>query len=311
MNEQVVALAARWYVALQKPDADWDGFTLWLEADPAHRKAYDEIALVDDLVEQHRIALDAAAMPFDSAAIRSRGRWRLLAVAAVGVLALVVSWNLLPIRGGTTQTYTADAGAARRIDLRDGSTIDLAASSVLTVTGRNQEHLTLEGGAYFDVRHAAGRTMVIESGEFQVRDIGTRFEIATAPHGIRVAVSEGELAVTSRRYAQRLPVTAGQQLLVSGTPSTAEYSAVATGDVASWRAGRLVFQDAPLSQVVAEISRHSGVEVVVDPQVADRRFSGVLTIGDGTALVGRLEEIMGLRALQADGGVRLVADSDQ
>ena len=153
--------------------------------------------------------------------------------------------------------------------------------------------------------------MIIESGNFQVRDIGTRFEIATAADGIRVAVAEGRVTVGARDLAQALPVTAGQQLVVSGRGATAEYEAVATGDVASWRTGRLVYHNAPLSQVVAEISRYAGVAVAADPQVADRRFSGVLTIGDGTALVGRLEEIMGLTARQQDGVLRLVADRDQ
>lgn len=311
MNEQMIEQALRWHAALQQSDADWDGFTLWLEADPAHRAAYDEMALVDDLVERHRSGLAAAtAIRFGTAA-KPDGRWRLVAVAAVGALALVLSWNHLPFRGEPARTYVADAGGLRQIELADGSRIALAAASALTVSGRDQRRLKLQGSAYFDVPHDPARTLTIESGEYQVRDIGTRFEIATSPGGIRVAVEEGEVSVSARNLAQPLAVTAGRQLLVSGGSNTAEYVAVATEDVASWRTGRLVFHNAPLSQVVAEISRHAGVEVAVDPQLADRRFSGVLTIGDGTALVGRLEEIMGLTALQQDGGVRLVADRDQ
>jgi transmembrane sensor len=299
-------------MALQRPDADWDGFTVWLEADPAHRKAYDGIALVDDLVEQHRGQLAAAAL-LRSGPVHTSSRfaWKFAAAAAVVALALVISWNQLPFGGAAPRIYMTQAGAAQRIGLNDGSTVELAAGSTLAVSGRRQDHLKLQGSAYFDVPHDASRTMIIESGDFQVRDIGTRFEIATAADGIRVAVAEGSLTVTARNLAQALPVTAGQQLVVSGRGATAEYEAVAMENVASWRSGRLVFHNAPLSQVVAEISRHAGVVVTADPQVADRRFSGVLTIGDGTALVGRLEEIMGLTARQQDGVVRLGADRDQ
>jgi len=299
MSEQINEQALRWHTALQAADADWDAFTQWLEADPAHREAYDQVALVDDLVGRHRAGL--ASVPFESATTRSRGRWRLAAVAA-GALVLALSWNYLPFTEPAAVTYMADAGATREVQLQDGSRIALAAASTLTVSGREQQHLSLKGSAYFDVPHDPARRLVIDSGDFQIRDIGTRFEVATAPGGIRVAVAEGEVSVTMRNSAQALPVAAGQQLLFSGSPAVAEYVAVATEDVGSWRSGRLVFHNAPLSQVVAEISRQAGVDVVVDPQVADRRFSGVLTIGDGTALVGRLEEIM---------GIRLVAGSDK
>jgi transmembrane sensor len=312
MNEQASEQATQWHMALQQPDADWEGFTVWLEADPAHRKAYDEIAIVDDLVEQHRGQLAAAALLRPGyAQPKSRLAWKFAAAAAVGALALVMSWNQLPFGGAAPRVYTTQTGAALHIGLADGSTVELAAASTLAVSGRRQDHLKLQGSAYFDVPHDPSRTMIIESGDFQVRDIGTRFEIATAADGIRVAVAEGSLTVTARNLAQALPVTAGQQLVVSGRGATAEYEAVAMENVASWRSGRLVFHNAPLSQVVAEISRHAGVVVTADPQVADRRFSGVLTIGDGTALVGRLEEIMGLTARQQDGVVRLGADRDQ
>jgi transmembrane sensor len=312
MNAQVHEAALKWHVDLQRADADWDGFILWLEADPAHRIAYDEIALVDDLVQQHRVELAGTTVSRPVATGTGlMPAWKFAAAAAVGALALVLSWSHLPFGGATQHTYTTQAGAARHIELVDGSTVELAAASSLSVSGSRQDHLRLQGSAYFEVPHDATRTMIIESGNFQVRDIGTRFEIATAADGIRVAVAEGRVTVGARDLAQALPVTAGQQLVVSGRGATAEYEAIATGDVASWRTGRLVYHNAPLSQVVAEISRYAGVAVAADPQVADRRFSGVLTIGDGTALVGRLEEIMGLTVRQQDGVLRLVADRDQ
>ena len=317
MNAQAHEAALRWHAALQRADADWDGFTLWLEADPAHRTAYDDIAIVDDLVDAHCGELAAANLPRHGSTKTGSTNtgpmlaWKFAAAAAVGALALVLSWNHLPVGGESPRVYTTQAGAARHIELADGSTVELAAASTLAVSGRRQDHLKLQGSAYFNVPHDTSRTMIIESGNFQVRDIGTRFEIATATDGIRVAVAEGRVTVGARNLAQALPVTAGQQLVVSGHGATAEYEAVASDDVASWRTGRLVYHNAPLSQVVAEVSRHAGVVVSADPQVADRRFSGVLTIGDGTALVGRLEEIMGLKARQQDGAVRLFADRDQ
>ena len=49
--------AAAWQVASANDDMDWDGFTRWLEADPRHRRAFDEVALADTLVDDHRESL--------------------------------------------------------------------------------------------------------------------------------------------------------------------------------------------------------------------------------------------------------------
>ena len=137
MNAQVHEAALRWHVDLQRADADWDGFTLWLEADPAHRTAYDAIAMVDDLVQQHRGELAAATVSRPvSTGTGLMPAWKFAAAAAVGALALVLSWNHLPFGGATPHIYTTQAGAARHIELVDGSTVELAAASSLSVSGR-------------------------------------------------------------------------------------------------------------------------------------------------------------------------------
>ena len=53
MNEDIHDQAWHWHIALSGEDADWDGFTAWLEANPAHRSAYNEVALLDDAQKVH------------------------------------------------------------------------------------------------------------------------------------------------------------------------------------------------------------------------------------------------------------------
>ena len=61
-NETILDQAIAWHRAQDDADFDWDGFTLWLEADPAHRTAFDSIALIDARIADHRATL-AALMP--------------------------------------------------------------------------------------------------------------------------------------------------------------------------------------------------------------------------------------------------------
>jgi transmembrane sensor len=55
-----------------------------------------------------------------------------------------------------------------------------------------------------------------------------------------------------------------------------------------------------LSIVAADITRYSGKTIIVDPSLRQKRFSGVLAIGDGSTLLSNLASLMAL-SYQADG----------
>ncbi|MDZ7895667.1 MAG: hypothetical protein U5M50_12350 [Sphingobium sp.] len=102
-------------------------------------------------------------------------------------------------------------------------------------------------------------------------------------------------------------LTAGRQLVVDDRSGTGDLAAVEPGNVGSWRAGRLVYDNVPLSLVAADLSRYGRQQVKVGEAVAGRRFSGVLVVGDGGKLVQDVAQIMGLRASRSDGAVLLDA----
>ena len=110
---------------------------------------------------------------------------------------------------------------------------------------------------------------------------------------LSIGVSEGNVTVTVDEGAAT-QVSAGEQLIARSDGRSIRKTSIAAKDVGSWRLGRLVYNDAPLSIVAADISRYSGKTVIVDPSLRDRRFSGVLAIGDGSGLLGNLADLMAL-----------------
>lgn len=311
MNEEILQQAVRWHEAAGRGDCDWDAFTTWLEQHPAHQRAYDDVALLGDWVDRRRWQLvhlrDAAPGPGARAGRRSL--WLGVAAAAVLVAVTVaLTWRQLALAPAPAVSYQADTTATRRFTLDDGSTIVLAPGSSVNVSGRRQNRIELTGAAYFDVPHDPQRALVVVAGNYVIRDIGTRFEVVSGRDELKVAVTDGLVAVDLPRGSGTAQVGAGQRLLVTGEPPVAEYASIAADDVATWRQGRLVFRNEPLSMVAQQISRQAGVTVTVDPAIAHRRFSGVLTVGDGSELVSRLTEIMGLDGTRlGDDSIRLSA----
>jgi transmembrane sensor len=306
-DEGVLQAALRWQESIARGDCDWEAFTLWLEADVAHQQAYDDVALLDDQLLRHRTELQHKAL----AAGKLRPLWRTWTAAAlVAVLAVIALWVALPLQpfaGLRAQSYQASTAQSRSIVLDDGSQIQLAPGSSVRISGWRQNRVDLRGAAYFDVPHDPQRTLVVTAGEYSIRDIGTRFEVVSAEHALKVAVAEGSVLVDLPGGSGSAQVNAGNRLLVSGASPVAEYETMASDDVAGWRNGRLVFHNEPLALVVQQISAHAGVAVTVDAAIAERRFSGVLVIGDGSHLVSRLGEIMGLAMVHEAAGVHLSA----
>jgi len=282
--------AVAWHAALAHDDADWDGFTAWLEADPANQAAYDIVALSDALADEHRETLvGLLAAPAPKPWWRRRG---LVSGALGGAIAASLTALLVvpAVRGPETQRWQTKVGESRTIAFADGAQATLAPGTKLAATGGQ---LTLEGTAFFAIRHDPSRPVAITANGVTVSDVGTRFDMAADKDGVRVAVAEGEVAVAPLGQAA-VPVTAGHRVLVAG--SRVETGLAAAGDVAAWRGGRLVYDRVPLSLVAADIARYAGGRVTVDPGDADRRFSGAMAIGDRVTMARSLAVLMGLDA---------------
>ena len=310
IEDRIMAEAANWHMATESDAMDWDGFTRWLEADPAHRCAYDEIALTDGLLQDHRDSLgealrDAGDLSAPSQAVANdtgnepstiaRGKFpRRLFLAATAVAAALAAVIAVPqFATPAAQTYVS-TDTARQIALEDGSSVTLAPRSRLSIEGRNQDRMALSGGALFDIRHDPDRPLTITAGDLRISDIGTRFDVQAEEAHVRVAVVEGTVNVISESGTS-VELPAGKGLSFDRRGGNATVASVRAEDVGSWRQGRLSYDSAPLSLVIADLHRYAGVRVDMPDAIGDRRFSGTLTVGDGNAALRDLAQVMGLR----------------
>lgn len=301
-HDDIFGSAAAWHAASTDDAMDWDGFTSWLEADPRHRLAYDEIALADAAIADHRAALDRSE-PANDVEGESRSRPRLAWAGGAIAAALVAVLAIAPVVRDPATTY-ATQDASRTIALKDGSQVVLAPHSTLEARG-GDTRLALTGGAYFAVPHDPSRRLEISAGPLTISDIGTRFDVKASPTDVQVAVAEGQVSVAAAALDRPLTVAASQALAFDGQAGTATLRSVSPGTVGAWRRGQLTFSDTPLSLVVADLQRYAGVDVAISKSLRGRRFTGSLEIHDGAAAARDLAGLMGL-ALRADGnGYRL------
>jgi transmembrane sensor len=219
-----------------------------------------------------------------------------IAVAAAGL----AIWQATRKAGETTgagHTYVTGVGQRDSVRLPDGSRVILGPESKLTVAagyGTPGRDVALEGEAYFDVLHDDAHAFAVRAGGASVRDIGTTFTVRTAAsREVRVAVTSGVVLLTDTAGTADRGVVLHQGdvgVLRAGGLTEAQRGRASEDDVA-WTSGRLVFRDAPLAEVQAELRRWYGIELrVADPALADRHLTITLA-GDPPDQVLRVIEL--------------------
>lgn len=269
------AVAQAWFVRLadgDAGDAEHARFRAWLAAAPEHRAAWERTcrlwSRLDGLAPalQGRAAEVAAAAPLPAGPRLSRRRWLAGAVAAAAVAVAGGAWvrdnHLLADRRTAT-------GERRAVTLADGSAVELGSASALSVefTERQRKVVLHAGEAFFRVAADPVRPFVVAAGDGETRALGTAFNVRHGAAAIEVTVTEHAVAV-SLGGGEAIAVGAGQQVRYADG-RLGDVRAVDTAAALAWRQDRLVFHEAPLGEVVADLGRHRpGRIVITDAAVA-------------------------------------------
>lgn len=306
IDDQIKEEAAAWFVRQRDPaTADWDGFMAWLEQDPARNAAYEAVALADgdygELIAD--AALPQASNDNPQVATRRFGRMAGWATAAAAVLG-ATAWPLLTA-GPETYALETAAGQHDSVRLDDGTRIDLNGGSHITLRKGDNRFASLDRGeATFTVTHDPSRPFTVKVGDDVVQDVGTVFNIVHDGGVMETAVSSGE--VVYNPDGEAVHVSAGQVLRLSADGKTLSLGAIAPTEVATWRNGRLVYKNAPLGRVAADLSRNLHKKVRISPEIAARPFSGVIMLGgDEAALLPRIGAMLDVTITHETDGWRL------
>lgn len=290
--------AAAWLVRLEAPEAaeaDWIAFEQWL-ADPENKRALDEIDRALAVVEDHRDAFDHRQRPPVTHHLRSA-----VFVALASAAAVLLFMQLRPVPSQTF-SYEAPASGARAVALPDGTSVTLNRGAFVEVRWSPTERRVIlgRGEAAFRVTHNESAPFAVVAGAASISDLGTEFNVLRARDALTVTVRDGSVALSGA--GRVLTLTAGDQIRIdNGRVATRRVNA---DDAFAWRNGRLVYRDALLSEVVADLNRYSATPIsIADGQAASLRFSGILVIDSAAAMTTRLEAFLPVRSEHNTSGI--------
>lgn len=306
-------VAAEWVVRLrsdQRTHADEQDFRAWLEQNPAHAQAYADCAALWDGVGELVSSSEAHAMlkPLRTPVLVRRRFFnrRMVVFSAVGGALAVGAGLIGPLIVNDASTMQTAVGEQRRVQLADGSDVFLNTDTKLRVKLMATQRLIFldRGQAFFEVTKDINRPFRVFAGRTEVRALGTAFEVRRIGDGIQVTLEEGKVAIyrgedgsseplgtppstdtspdpfrsgdTSKRLAVLVP---GEQAVLKATEPVA-IGKVDLTKTQAWRYGRMILDNAPLGDVISDLNRYGGVQIILaDPRLASIRVSGVFHTG--------------------------------
>jgi transmembrane sensor len=248
---------------------------------------------------------------------RRASRWRVGVAAAAACAVIAAGIGYVATRGRTPVVHavpplTYATAVREQSDLRlpDGTRVRLAPGSRLRVAtdfGVERRDVYLDGEGYFEVVHDEARPFTVYAGATSVRDIGTAFSVRSyaADSAVQVVVREGEVAMLG---VGRL--VAGDVGRVTSTGRAEVRRGVAVDSLLTWTAGRLVYTDAPLGDVLEDLHRWYGADVqLADSSSAHLLFTGALTDVPAAEAVDQVAATLGLDVRREDGRTVLVPNA--
>lgn len=289
-RRELLQEAAEWLVRLQseeKSAALAAEFERWRGRSPDHAAAWRSAESVLQSFRQLPGGIGRQTL----SRIRGEGRRRLLRGLGAVALAAPGAWLLCRQRpwDAWQADYRTAVGERQTVHLADGSHLTLNTASAVDVRFSDRERrLRLVAGEVLIATARdplpLARPFVVQTGEGELRPLGTRFSVRQLSGATRLAVYEGAVEIAAGGGRQVLH--AGEQAVFDARRTGATQPASDSDTL--WREGMLVARNMRLADWVEEIGRYRPGVLRCHPAVAELRVSGAFPLDDTDASLDAL-----------------------
>lgn len=300
----------------------------WLAADPENIKLLDQyrsvwekldrvasVAGIDLDAEWH--ALESRMAAADKVITLEAGRKRTssfytgrFAMAVMLAVILTFSGIYVVNRFGYKTLSTTEKTEA--LLLPDGSTVTLNHYSSLRYPRRFSmkiRHIELVGEAFFEVESDPDHPFVINTGEVDIRVLGTSFNVNAYRENtaVEVIVQTGEVAVTRHGEVPRtITLKPGNKGVYEKTGETLEISHDIDKNYLAWKTRSFVFEDQTLSDVSELLGKVYQAEIIIaSDSLKDARITTTFNDQSLDAILNVLSATLDLEVRRNNGQIIL------
>lgn len=255
LQDSAMDQALDWLITLEcASDEQKIVFEQWLNADPAHARAFAKANAIWNGQPVLHAAQTLQTRRKPGVLRRISRHWKHVAAAAVLVLT-VGGYTNVPLR--LQADHLTVVGERQRLQLEDGSKVLLNTNSAFSskVVNTQSRARLLQGEAFFEVPANLELPMVVDAGPVRVSVRDTAFAVSYFNGEAQVRVQRGDVDLRVNSVGTQMRLSAGNSVSIGpngfGRPTTLNPQT----DLA-WVQGRLVFENCPMSKVLDEVRRY-------------------------------------------------------
>ena len=293
MREAIETEAARW--ALRHPLSGQERVALeaWLAAHPHHPgallRAQAALSSIDRAIAPATTPVaEEAPVP----ATRSR-RWVLAGAGSIAAAAAVTA--AIGLRGPSPDRVATGPGEIRRMPLADGSIAAIDAESELRIAlAKDARRIDLKRGqVWFQVAKDRQRPFIVDAGIAKVQAVGTAFSVTRTSAGVRIAVTEGRVAIWASAASGAVSILDAGEFAAFRSDGTAPVTGSAPSAIErslAWREGEIALEGETLDEAVAAFNRYNQQQLVVrDAALGRERLVGLFQLNNPVGFATTLE----------------------
>ncbi len=173
----------------------------------------------------------------------------------------------------------AENGHISKVELPDGSIVWLNSGSKIAYNNSfasGNRDVSLSGEAYFQVRKNKEIPLVVSSGEFQVKVLGTKFNVSAYPEKekIDVTLESGSVELLNSNIETfQLKLKPGERAVFDKTNRNIVVSNVNTSKFTSWKEGIMNIYDQSLEELAERLETRYNQKFILDDDVKKLKYT--------------------------------------
>ena len=209
---------------------------------------------------------------------------RIAAVLIIGIVTGLL-FNKFNSEDSLSYSFLAPRGSISQMVLPDSTIVYLNSDSKLSYTHDGSNHyreLFLEGEAWFQVAENKKKPFVVHTGIYDVKVIGTEFNIKAYKGEKEVVTTlvKGSVIVPSTnsfKMERDKTLAPGEQLVYNREKKTISKTNVETKYYTSWKDNKLVFINMNLGDLVLLLERKYGIDINIrDKSLLTYHYDGTI-----------------------------------
>lgn len=173
-------------------------------------------------------------------------------------------------------------GKRTRLSLSDGSRLCVNSGTRVVYPlrfGTGDREIYVEGEAYLEVAKDESRPFIVKTGQFEVKVLGTKFNVFAYPDAAKkqIVLVEGSVLVDNSKTSRKMKPGELVEQTSSGLSAVKKVNAEA---YISWINNTLIYDNEPLSAIFERLHHYYGLSFDIKCDISNMYVSGKLDLQD-------------------------------